>query len=73
VWAIDGGPAVPFAQRDSLLRLESDGVPLGRPADLELFFADALARHLGGLVELGHHGESKGRSQAFLPLILPRD
>jgi two-component system, OmpR family, sensor kinase len=73
VWAIDGGPAVPFAQRDALLRLESDGVPLGRPADLELFFADALARHLGGFVELGHHGENKGRSQAFLPLILPRD
>ncbi|HEU4410383.1 MAG TPA: hypothetical protein VFS43_34330 [Polyangiaceae bacterium] len=73
VWANDEGPAVPFAHRDALLRLEGDGSSLGRPADLELFFADALARHLGGFVELGQQGDGKGRAQAYLPVLLPRE
>jgi two-component system, OmpR family, sensor kinase len=73
VWVIDEGPAVPFAHRDALLRLEGDGSSLGRPADVELFFADVLARHLGGCVELGQAGDGKGRAQAFLPLHVPRD
>lgn len=73
IWVIDEGPSVPFAQRDALLRLEGDGSSLGRPADVELFFADALARHLGGYVELGQASDGKGRAQVFLPLHPPRE
>jgi signal transduction histidine kinase len=72
LWVNDEGPAVPPAYRESLVRLESEGAPLGRPADVELFFADALARHLGGFVELGQH-DGKGRTHAYLPVLLPRE
>jgi signal transduction histidine kinase len=73
LWANDEGPAVPFAFRDALLRLEGDGASLGRPADLEIFFADALARHLGGVVEFGQQANGKGRAQAYLPPLSPRE
>ncbi len=73
VWANDGGPAVPVSYREGLLRLEAEGASLGRPADVELFFADALARQLGGFVELGQQTDGKGRAHAFLPVLLPRE
>ncbi len=48
----DGGPAVPEAARDSLLRLGADPAGLGRPTGVALLAASVAAGRLGSLLEL---------------------
>ena len=48
----DGGPAVPEAARESLLRLGADPSGIGRPAGIALLAAAACAGRLGALLEL---------------------
>jgi len=48
----DGGPAVPEAARDTLLRLGADPAGLGRPTGIALLVASVAAGRLGSLLEL---------------------
>ena len=64
----DDGPAIAVG-RDAIQRLEADAPT--RPGDLELFVADALARHLGGYTEAQEDAPGRTLVHAFLPAILP--
>jgi two-component system OmpR family sensor kinase len=48
----DGGPAVPEAAREPLLRLGADPSGIGRPAGIALLAASATAGRLGAVLEL---------------------
>jgi signal transduction histidine kinase len=48
----DGGPAVPEAARDALLRLGSDPSGIGRPGGISLLAASSAAGRLGATLEL---------------------
>jgi hypothetical protein len=48
----DGGPAVPEAARDALLRLGADPAGLGRPTGVALLTASVAAGRLGSQLEL---------------------
>jgi two-component system OmpR family sensor kinase len=48
----DGGPAVPEAARDALLRLGADPAGLGRPTGVTLLTASVAAGRLGSQLEL---------------------
>jgi two-component system, OmpR family, sensor kinase len=62
----DGGPAVPAAQRSDLIRRRVDPTALGRPNDLSLLVADAIAGALGTELVLGE--SAAGRSQVEVRL-----
>jgi two-component system sensor histidine kinase QseC len=58
----DGGPVIPAAHRNDLIRRRLDPSALGRPNGLSLLVADAVAAVLG--VDLGLGESERGRFQA---------
>jgi two-component system, OmpR family, sensor kinase len=62
----DGGPSVPAAQRADLIRRRIDPAALGRPNDLSLLVADAIASALGRELFLGE--SPAGQSQVEVRL-----
>jgi two-component system, OmpR family, sensor kinase len=62
----DGGPVVPAAHRSDLIRRRVDPAATGRPNDLSLLVADAIAAALGGELRLGE--SAAGRCQVEVRL-----
>jgi hypothetical protein len=55
----DGGPAVPEAAREALLRFGADASGIGRPGGVTLLAASAAAARIGATLEL-RQGPSGG-------------
>jgi two-component system sensor histidine kinase QseC len=64
----DGGPAIPEASRQDVLRHRIDPTSLGRPAGVALVVADAAASTLDATLELREDGS--GRAEFWI--VLPR-
>jgi two-component system OmpR family sensor kinase len=64
----DGGPAVPEASRQDILRHRIDPTSLGRPAGIALVVADAAAAALDATLEV----REDGAGRAELWIVLPK-
>jgi hypothetical protein len=64
----DGGPAVPEASRQDVIRHRIDPTSLGRPAGIALLVADAVATTLDGTLEV----REDGAGRAELWIVLPK-
>jgi hypothetical protein len=63
----DGGPAIPEASRQDILRHRIDPTALGRPAGIALVVADAAATTLDATLEVREDGGGRVELWIVLP------